>query len=497
MRRHLPVSFYNTTTFVGVALAAISLSLIVFLFLVELFSRQQHPYMGIITFMVMPVFLIFGLILIFWGIWRVHRRARAGKTEGSLPHIDLNNPRHRNAVLLFMVGSFMFLVMSAFGSYQAYEYTDSVEFCGLVCHNVMKPEYTAYLVSPHARVACVQCHIGPGADWFVRSKISGTYQVYSVLFHKYHRPIQTPIANLRPARETCEQCHWPRQFYSAKLQGETYYLSDEKNTRSQVNLLMKIGGGDPKHGQTQGIHFHMYLNRQISYVATDRLRNDIPYIEAKAPDGSVVVYRSTENPMTDAQVKSAKKHLVDCIECHNRPTHIFRHPAQSVNLSMSLGRISPDLPEIKRVSVEELEKPYKTEPEALSSLRRAITAFYREKYPQIAAAKSAEIEAAVREIQQIYSHNFFPEMRVSWKAFPDHIGHMYSPGCFRCHDNKHVGSNGKVLNNNCNTCHTILSQRFENGPVQTSLDGLKFRHPVDIGDSWKEMKCSDCHAPQQ
>ena len=128
---------------------------------------------------------------------RAHRQKIAGTFKcKNFPVLDLNDPKHRISFTIFSVGTILLLVFTAFGSFKAYEYTETVEFCGTVCHKVMEPEYTAYKNSPHSRVACVQCHIGSGTTWYVKSKITGAYQVYSVLFNKYSKPIPTPVENL-------------------------------------------------------------------------------------------------------------------------------------------------------------------------------------------------------------------------------------------------------------------------------------------------------------
>jgi hypothetical protein len=243
----------------------------------------------------------------------------------------------------------------------------------------------------------------------------------------------------------------------------------------------------------------MYIANSISYVARDRQRLDIPYVESRAPDGKVTVYRTTDNPPTDDEVRRMKKHTVDCIDCHNRPTHVFRNPAQSVNGALAQNWMNPALPQVKRLCVEMLEKPYKTEAEALRQIAGGIEGFYQAQYPQVYAAQRKDVDDAVKQTQRIYSLNYFPEMRVSWKAFPDHIGHMYAPGCFRCHDGKHVSSTGKTLTNDCNTCHTILSQKSGNDKATVSLTGQPFRHPGNVGDAWKMMPCSDnaCHGAQR
>lgn len=497
MIKGLPRSFYNPITIAGALLATGAFGLIVFLFLVETFAKQSHPYMGMITFIILPMFLLFGLFVAVVGIARTRKRLKAGTDEGWAPRvIDLTDSKQRRAVILISSLSFVLLVASAFGSYQAYEYTDSVEFCGKVCHAVMKPEYVAYKNSPHAQVACADCHIGPGADWFIKSKISGSYQVYSVIFKKYHRPIETPIHNLRPAHETCERCHWPKHFYSAKLQSKSYFLSDDKNSRVDMNLLVKIGGGDLGHGASEGIHYHMYVANKISYVARDKQRLDIPYVESRDATGKLTVYQSTETPMAPADVAKGEKRTVDCIECHNRPTHRFRHPSDTVNQAMANGVISPTLPGVKKLAVDTLEAKYETEDGAVAAIRRTVEAYYKTQHPDIAAARVVDIDRAIQELQRIYKVNYFPEMRVSWKGHDDHIGHLYSPGCFRCHDGKHVSKEGKTLTNACDACHTILSEQKGNAAPAVALKGIEFQHPGDVGDSWKMMKCSDCHGAQ-
>lgn len=494
MKRLFPTSFYNPVTLVGGAISAVSFGLILFLVLLESLSGSPKPYMGIIAFVILPAVLLMGLAVGVGGVMREHRRERTGKPHGlHFPQIDLNDPRHRRAFTLVTGGTVLLLLFSAFGSFKAYEHTDSDQFCGETCHQVMEPEYTAYQFSPHARVGCVQCHIGSGADWFVRSKISGSYQLYATTFNKYPRPIPTPIQNLRPAQETCEHCHWPKHFFSEKLLKNDYYLSDEQNTRWTIDLLIRIGGGNIEAGPTSGIHWHMNIANELLYVPIDSQRQVIPWISSRGPDGKVTTYRSTENPMTDEEALASVRRRMDCIDCHNRPTHIYHPPARSVNHVMSLGWVDPRLPNVKSVSVAALENDYSTKTTALDSIRMNIEGYYQKSYPELAIRKKMEIDRTVAEVQKIYSRNYFPEMKVNWKRFPDNIGHLYYPGCFRCHDGKHVSAEGKVLSRDCNTCHVILAQQMERDTLRISLGGLDYKHPVDIGDAWKDTNCNECH----
>lgn len=495
MKNKLPSSVYNPLSLAGAAIAAISFGLILFLFVLELFGTEQKPYMGIIAFVILPGILIIGLSLIAYGVYREKRRERKGIIrEKNFPIIDLNNPKHRTAITIFSTGTIFLLLFSAFGSFKAYEYTDSDEFCGTICHEVMEPEYTAYKSSPHSKVGCVKCHIGPGAGWFVRSKLSGAYQVYSVIFNKYPRPIATPVHSLRPARETCEQCHWPEHFYSEKKHQNTYFLSDENNTKWQITLLMKIGGGNDETGNISGIHWHIQTGNEITYISTDSTREVIPWVHSKTKDGKEEIFISKEIKLSEGELSKGVERKMDCIDCHNRPSHQYHAPAASINHLMAINWIDKKLPYIKSVAMNALETPYTKAEVALDSIKTLVEEFYSANYPELTVQNKSNINSAVTHLQKIYSRNYFPRMQVSWRKYPDHIGHMYSSGCFRCHDGKHFSNEGKVISKDCNLCHTIIAQQFEGVSQQFALNGITYKHPVDIGNEWYEMNCSDCHS---
>ncbi|GAB4296062.1 MAG: NapC/NirT family cytochrome c [Ignavibacteriaceae bacterium] len=493
MKQRFPDHFYNPVTLAGAIIASLSFILILFLMILDLMSGEANPYMGIITFIVMPGALIFGLILIAYGIIRERRRKARGIERKKFPVIDLNDPRYRLSFTIFIIGTVLLLFFSAFGSYKAYEYTETDSFCGELCHEPMEPEYTAYLTSPHSRVGCVQCHIGAGADWFVKSKISGAYQVYSVLFNKFSRPIPTPIEDLRPAQGTCEQCHWPRHFFSEKKARFDYYISDEKNTHSSVSMLLKIGGGNSEFGTTEGIHWHMNIANTIYYYPSDHSRQNIPWVKMISKEsGEEVIYTSEEfNP---ADFDSASVRLMDCIDCHNRPSHIFNQPDKMMNLYIANGSIDSTLPFIKSLGVSVLEKSYSAKAAALDSIRISVEEFYRLNYPEISRHKSDNINKAIGMIIKIYQRNYFPEMNVSWKKYANNIGHVWDPGCFRCHDGNHKSKDGRVISKDCNICHTIIEQTTIDGKTQVNLAGLDFEHPVNVGLSIDDMICMDCHA---
>jgi nitrate/TMAO reductase-like tetraheme cytochrome c subunit len=487
--RNLISLLRNPISLAGEAFAAVSLANIVFLFLVDVLSSQPSPYVGILAYMVAPGCLILGLLLILVGVLveRRHRYLRAAGQPPAYPRLDLNLPEQRSALAFFLSFVVVFVLISVLGSYRAYEFTDSVQFCGQLCHRVMNPEFVAYSQSPHARVRCVDCHVGAGAGWYVRSKLSGARQVYATIFHKFPQPIPTPVQNLRPAQGTCEQCHWPRKFVGDQYKSITHFGTDEKNTPRQIRLLIRTGGGDPTTGVATGIHWHMNIGTEITYAVTDPTREKIDWVQTRnLATGAVTVYKAGDAAETDAQLAAAPKRRMDCIDCHNRPTHIYVPPDRSVDQSLLAGRLDPAVPFLKQQAVAALTGDYNTTPEALQKIERSLRDFYA-KYPTL---PPAALNNTIQEVQRIYSSSIFPEMKVDWRTHPDNIGHFYFPGCFRCHDGQHMNAQGKALTNDCTTCHLFIGQ--ETGTARTDIVGQKFDHPG--GELPEGVKCMDCHS---
>lgn len=482
----------NPISLVGLALAVVALGNFLFLFFIDLTSSHPSPYVGILAYMIAPAFLILGLALIPFGVWYDRRkRSRQPGEKVRYLRIDFNDPTQRGVVAF--VASFVvaFIGLSVVGSYRAYEFTDSVQFCGQLCHSVMAPEFTAYQLSPHARVACVDCHVGAGATWYVKSKLSGVRQVFATVFKTYPRPIPTPVHNLRPAAETCEKCHWPKMFYGAQLKVFTHYSSDEKNTPRQIRMLISTGGGDPATGVPEGIHWHMNIANEITYVASDEKRQEIPYVRLKDREGRVTEYFAKDSRLTKEDLAKRATRRMDCIDCHNRPTHIYVPPDLAVDSSLLARRLDASLPFLKQQGVAALTAAYSTTDAAIEGIAKSVESFYQTKYPDIAKSKQLEIRNAIEELQRIYRHTTFPEMKLNWQTHPNNVGHFYFNGCFRCHDGQHVSPDGKILSKDCQGCHTVLSQE-EGGVSVAAVEKVSFEHPVDLGDL-TQVNCSDCH----
>jgi nitrate/TMAO reductase-like tetraheme cytochrome c subunit len=463
----------NTISFIGVVLTTSSaVTMIAFWIYDFMLQGPPHPYVGILIFLILPAIFILGLILIPLGIFFRHRKLRTtGELPDTYPEIDLKVPMVRSSLLFLAVASFLNVLIFTFASYQGVSYMDTTTFCGQTCHTVMAPEFSAYQNSPHARVECVQCHIGPGAGWFVRSKLSGIRQVYAVTFKTYSTPIPTPVKYLRPARETCEQCHWPQRFSGDKFIVKRNYKEDEKNTEMTTALVMKVGGHTWQGGT--GIHGrHLDAGSRIRYIATDEQRQVIPVVYYTDDAGKTVEYVSTDTKVTKEQLEKGEKRMMDCIDCHNRPTHEFELPENAVDNRMWRGLVSPQLPYIRKKAVELLKVEYPDRDTAKRKIAEGITGYYRANYPEIYNTKRALVEQSAENVAAIYMRNIFPQMKVTWGVHPNNLGHNDFPGCFRCHDGSHTSTDGQTISNDCSACHNLLAVSEENPKVLADL-GLR------------------------
>ncbi len=454
----------------GAVLTTASGFLVVLFFVLSIAGIEQAPYVGVLAYLILPVFFVIGLVLIPLGIWLEHRRQR--RTGAQLPVLDLNQGAVRRRMAVFGILTAANVLILAGASWKGVDVMDHPRFCGS-CHSVMDPEYTAYLRSPHSRVDCVQCHIGPGASWFVKSKLSGAWQVVSVTFDLYPRPIPTPVKNLRPSRDTCEQCHWPTRFVGDRLKVITRHADDEKNTPKQTVLLMHVGGGDVG----RGIHWHVSHDVQIRYLA-DEKRDYVQTVEVRRPDGTVDTFESKPDagkPAPDPSTLTWR--TMDCVDCHNRPTHQYWTAEEEVDTALVEGRIDRSLPFVRREGLKAINATWADRAAAETGIREALSGFYEKQYPQVWGAKKEAVLTAARELTAAWGRNVWPNMRITWGTYASKLGHgdpadagtPHGFGCWRCHDEAHANKAGKTISQDCDTCHATLAQDETNPAILKQL----------------------------
>ncbi|HSY02713.1 MAG TPA: NapC/NirT family cytochrome c [Acidobacteriaceae bacterium] len=461
-----PVLFYgnNPLSLLGGGLTSAAAFVLIGFWIVSIFGHggSSNPYLGLIFELFLPGLFVLGLILIPIGIGLRRRKLlAAGQVPDTYPQIDLRDVNFRRGIEIVALATFINFVIVGTASYRAVSYMDSPHFCGSSCH-VMAPQWAAYQESPHSHVECVECHVGSGMKSYVQAKVNGTKQLIEVSLHTWPTPIRATLNGLRPARETCEECHTPAKFVGEKLLVKTTFGDDEKNAMTRTVLVLHLGGVDSV-SHLSGIH-GAHLNH-FEYVASDSGAQTILSVEKPNADGTKTEYISSD---VKGPIQGVRR-TMDCMDCHNQATHVFQTAQGAIDEAMVDGTPSPSLPFVHKQGLALIQATYSSQAEAGSKIVSGLNDFYRTKYPQVWSTQRDQVNAAAQRLVSIYDRNVFPEMKVTWGTYPNNIGHMDYPGCFRCHDGSHTTKSGKTLSNDCSLCHNLLATDETNPSVLNDL----------------------------
>jgi nitrate/TMAO reductase-like tetraheme cytochrome c subunit len=432
--------------------------------LVSVFLDTQgivdNPYFGFLIYLVIGPLVLLGLLLLIGGTIFCRREEDLGQLTLEYFEEELRRPgrftRIRRLIFLTSFTTFITLIVVGIVTYTGFHYTDTVEFCGQFCHQVMEPEYVTYRNSPHSQVTCVECHIGESSEWVTKSKFSGARQLVAVLLDSYSRPIETPITSLRPERKTCENCHRPEIFHGDKLYVTDKFLPDEANTHVQTVMVMKIGAGDLSGRKAHGIHWHVSENHQVSFIAS-RDHQEIFEVTLTGRGGEKTVFRR-EDVSTDMQAQGRHENVMDCIDCHNRPTHVFDSPEAALDKKLVTGIIPREIPFIKRQGLAAITRDYPSQDAARRGIAKELMDWYRGEYPEIVAGREKVLQQSVIGVQQAYMENVFPRMNIDWLTYTSFTCHREDSGCFRCHNDEFVSDEGRMITQDCDACHIILAE---------------------------------------
>jgi len=378
---------------------------------------------------------------------------------------------------------------------RVWEYTNSAQFCGTACHT-MPPEYAAYQRSPHARVACVECHLGRDSVTVIFGRKAGDLShVLKLVTSNYEVPIYA--TGMRPARESCERCHWPQKFSGDSVRIFRDYSPDRTSTEKDTYLIMRVGGGTHREGRGYGIHWH--IESQVWYIATDERNQNIPWVRVVDSNGNTKDYVDPTANVTEAFIAQAEKRRMDCIDCHNRVSHQFLEPDQAMDQLLTQKQVDRSIPFVKQKGGEVFSTKYDTIEEATQSIGK-LEAFYQQQYPDFYDQNREKVQQATRSIQQMYGQVVFPNMEVSWGTHPDNQGHDRWPGCFRCHDGKHFASDGTSIRLHCNICHSIPQTAQEGEPAPAISLNQSGEPPSHLAANWMadhrfvaNGNCTGCH----
>jgi len=446
----------------GLVLTMVSITLMVVGVAFDLLGFIKNPYANLFTYLVLPGGMVTGLVIIpIAAFLRRRQWHKFGITREHL-RIDLSNKKHRKALVIFVVLSVVNISILGLIGYEGYNFTESPTFCGKLCHQVMAPEYTVYKRSPHANVEFVECHIGPGAAWFIRAKISGLRQVVGVMTDSYSRPVPAPIEHLRSARDTCENCHWPDKFYGKKVKTIKHFSNDDQKSPEVTNIVLHIGGRNPATGAFEGIHWHVSNGVEIKYLAADDKRTQVARVKVKRPDNT-----RDEFVKADIKVPGEKTddwRTMDCTDCHNRPGHKYDMPEDVVDFGLSSKKINPNIPGIREDAFTVLTTKYADRAEAEKKIASDLLVLQSKRDPKNVKKYKEDIKAAGSYLVKGYLGNVWPKMNIFWGTYQNRLGHKSEDygnykyassdyGCFRCHDDEHETNSGKTISQNCDFCH--------------------------------------------
>lgn len=438
----------------GIALTTVCFTLTVLGLLGHITGLIENPYAAIVTFVVFPSGACLGLFLIPISSYLRRKKWFKDNINKGNVIIDFGKKSHRRTAVLFLVLSVVNLAVFSLVIYEAYHFTESDFFCGAICHTVMDPEYTAYQRSPHAKVGCVSCHIGTGAEWYVKAKFSGLRQVKAVLDGSYSTPIPAPVEHLRPAQDTCEECHWPDKFHGKKVKTFVSYTNDDQESPEVQDIALHIGGRNPLTDTFEGIHWHVSNNVKVQYESLDDKRTLIGKIKVTKPSGVTEEYTIDG---AEAESGAGKWRTMDCVDCHNRPTHVYDDLEDRIDLGLYSKRIDASIPGIREDSLTVLQKEYKSREEAKEQIVESLLALQAQRHSSDFVAENEQtLIKSGAYLLDAYLENVWPKMEVTWGTYKGHNGHQDEEdgfGCFRCHDDEHQTEFGKTISQSCDICH--------------------------------------------
>jgi len=484
--------FYNWPGLLGLALIAVNVAVALVVLAADLLVGVE--YVGV-AYVLLGLATAFGIAIAALGGLLGLRRKRRGAPSRLLEPwtLDLMRSRDRRFALAGLVATVLLVGVFASATGQGVRYVESRQFCVNVCHAVMEPEGTAALHSPHANLACAECHVGSGAVHFARAKLNGMRQLWGVVSGRYERPIPVPVAGMLPAEELCESCHSRERWIGYKEKQLSYFAGDEENTPHPLRMLVKVGGVRPGSGRGEGIHYHMLLDRKVEYKASDAKKSEMLWVRVTDADGEVRTYRR-DGEGSDEAIAGQPVHEMSCLDCHNRPAHQFRAPTSLMNELLAAGIVDRTLPAVKMKGVALLEESHPDRATALASIDQQMREFYEEEHGR--PAGDPAVAAAIAAIQEAWAQNSFPHMKVSWQTYPNHNNHLDSAGCFRCHNDELTSDDGATIFTSCTDCHVVLAQGEDAAAAAAVVDferGIPFYHFTDEDTFESYEDCASCH----
>jgi hypothetical protein len=430
----------------GAVLATASAVLFIVMVIAALAGLFENPYAGLVVFVVVPGLFVLGLLLVPLGMRLQRRKLVHDPAAGNWPVLDFGQPRIRRMTLMIAALTAVNVVILLLAGYGSLHWMESPSFCGQVCHTPMHPQFTSWQDAPHAKTACVKCHIGEGPSAFVHAKLAGVRQLVHVATGRIPRPVP-PGAEMPPGEQarTCTGCHQPWRSVEDQIRVKREFADDETSTETKTILQMHLGAASPSG---RSIHWHANPSTRVEYLATDEKRETIAAVRVTDAKGQVKEFVA-EDAKPEA-VSAGTWRTMDCIDCHNTVGHPISPTAElAVDRAITAGQIDKQLPFARREAVRLVKAGYSSQEEGLSAIERELRSFYGSR----GSIDQQSLARTVAGVQGVYGRNVFPTMKVTFGSYPDNRGHITSNGCVRCHDDSHAAKDGTKISGDCEYCH--------------------------------------------
>lgn len=467
---------HSNQAIMGGIMITVLLPMLLFSLLVDFGGWLENQCFAVLLYILFVPLLLVAIILITYGNYFTKKQKQAQNTavfSYNYLKSNLMSPAHyssiRKKVYFLAIFTALFLFFLSIATHGSYYYSNTNHFCARFCHQVLSHAAKTHYSSPHSRVDCMECHKKyDGYNVSGTDHTSGLVKAYKTITKSSSTPIKIPASRLRPSNESCEKCHWPDKFHGKQLRIINSFQSDESNSHTKTALYLNIGSGGSLAQSAQGIHWHTSRKHRLYYLASDEERLDIVKITLDSNNGTKVVYTKEGRETT---LKNKRHRLMDCVDCHNRPTHYIFSPEKALDKKLLSGEIPQKLPFIKQQALVAITKPYPSTPAAL----KGISDHLRGHYSKIPPEQSELLAQAIRGTQQAYTDNVSIELGVDWNTYPNFIGHAHNGGCFRCHNSAFKTKEGKGIPHDCKLCHLILAENEPSHLVLQKVFGIKAR----------------------
>jgi hypothetical protein len=202
----------------------------------------------------------------------------------------------------------------------------------------------------------------------------------------------------------------------------------------------------------------------------DSERQEMYWVELTTPDGKTKVFTRGDEKVPDETEIARDARVMDCIDCHDRPTHLFQVPSKALDTVLQTHEDYRSLPYFKKQALEAIKGDYATHDAGMAQVKEAVTEYYKQNYQDLWQAKQDLVTRAAEEAAAVYGRSVFPAMKTNWETHPNNIGHDDFPGCWRCHDGEMSTADGKdTIPIDCETCHVFIVEDSSTLPDISNL----------------------------